>query len=254
MLNPGQPRMSLHVFARKTVSFAAAAVCALMLSGCQGIVATQSGSQVRIIDASPDAPGLDIYQNNAAIAYNLGFGTITSYVPIDPGTYTTSATVAGTKQVLSSSKGTFVTGTQYTVLIGNSAASLQQLTLKDQSQAAPSGQIALRFIDQATRIAPLDIYLVPAGKKLTDVTPVVTNINFNTNTGYLNIPTGTYTLVMVPTGTIPASDTVATYVGAQITYTGGSASTVILIDQQLVTTPGLQVIVASDYVSPSATS
>jgi hypothetical protein len=254
MLNPGQPRMSLHVFARKGVSLAAAAACAIALSGCQGIVASQSGSQVRIIDASPDAPGLDIYQNNAALAYNLGFGTITSYVPIDPGTYTTTSTAAGTKQVLSSSKGTFVTATQYTVLIGNSAASLQQLTLKDQSQAAPSGQISLRFIDQATRISPVDIYLVPAGKKLTDVTPVVTNINFGINTGYLNIPTGTYTLVMVPTGTIPASDTIATYTGAQITYTGGSASTIILIDQQLVTTPGLQVIIAPDYVSPTATS
>jgi hypothetical protein len=254
MLNTNQPRMSLHVFLRNAVSLTAAAVCAIVLSGCQGIVASQSGSQVRIIDASPDAPGIDIYQNNAAIAYNLGFGTITSYVPIDPGVYTTTATVAGTKQVLSSSKGTFVTATQYTVLIGNSAASLQQLTLKDQSNAAPSGQIALRFIDQATRIGALDIYLVPPGKKLTDVTPVVTNINFNVNTGYLNIPTGTYTLVMVPTGTIPSSTTVATYIGAQITYTGGSASTVILIDQQLITTPGLQVIIAPDYVSPTATS
>jgi Domain of unknown function (DUF4397) len=254
MLNPVQPRMLLHVFARKAASLAAAAACAIALSGCQGIVASQSGSQVRIIDASPDAPGLDIYQNNAALAYNLGFGTITSYVPIDPGTYTTTATVAGTKQVLSSSKGSFLTATQYTVLIGNSAASLQQLTLKDQSQPAPSGQIALRFIDQATRIGALDIYLVPPGKKLTDVTAVVNNINFGTNTGYLNIPTGTYTLVMVPTGTVPASDTIATYTGAQVTYTGGSASTIILIDQQLVTTPGMQVIIAPDYVSPTATS
>jgi hypothetical protein len=254
MLNTGQPRMSLHAVVRRAASLAAAGVCALVLSGCQGIVSTTTGAQVRIIDASPDAPGLDIYQNNAAIAYNLGFGTITSYVPIDPGTYTTTATVSGTKQVLSSSKGTFTTGSQYTVLIGNVAASLQQLTLKDQSQPAPSGQIALRFIDQATRIGALDMYLVPPGKKLTDVTPVVTNINFNTNTGYLNIPTGTYTLVMVATGTIPASDTIATYVGAQVTYTAGSASTVILIDQQLITTPGLQVIVAPDYVSPTATS
>lgn len=254
MLNPAQPRMSLRALARKAAALCAAVAFAVTLSGCQGIVATQTGSQVRIIDASPDAPGLDIYQNNAAIAYNLGFGTITSYVPIDPGTYTTTATVAGTKQVLSSSKSTFVTATQYTVLVGNVAASLQQLTLKDQSQPAPTGQIALRFIDQATRIAPLDIYLVPAGKKLTDVTPVVTNISFATNTGYLNIPTGTYTIIMVPTGTIPASDTIATYLGAQITYSAGSASTVILIDQQLITTPGLQVIVAPDYVSPSATS
>jgi Domain of unknown function (DUF4397) len=254
MLNTGQPRMSLYVLLRRAASLAAAGVCALMLSGCQGIVSSTTGAQVRIIEASPDAPGLDIYQNNAAIAYNLGFGTITSYVPIDPGTYTTAATAAGSKQVLSSSKGTFATASQYTVLIGNLAASLQQLTLKDQSQPAPSGQIALRFIDQATRIGALDIYLVPPGKKLTEVAAVVTNISFNTNTGYLNIPTGTYTLVMVPTGTIPASDTIATYTGAQVTYTGGSASTVILIDQQLVTTPGMQVIIAPDYISPTATS
>ena len=253
MLNPGQPRMSLHVLVKRAVSLTAAAACAIALSGCQGIVASHSGAQVRIIDASPDAPGLDIYMNNAAVAYNLGFGTITSYVPIDPGTYTTAVTVTGSKQVLSSSKGTFVTATQYTVLVGNVAASLQQTTLKDQSQPAPSGQIALRFIDQATRISPVDIYLVPPGKKLTDVTAVANNIGFGTNTGYLNIPTGTYTIVMVPTGTVPASDTIATYTGTQVTYSAGSASTIIMIDQQLITTPGLQVIIAPDYVSPTAT-
>jgi hypothetical protein len=254
MLNTGQPRMSLLDLIRKSVTLAATGALAVALAGCQGIVSSQSGSQVRIIDASPDAPGLDIYQNNAAIAYNLGFGTVTSYVPIDPGTYTTSATQAGTKQVLTTSKATFVTGAQYTVLIGNAAASLQQTILKDQSQAAPSGQIALRFIDQATRISAQDIYLVPAGQKLTAVTPIYTNITFSINTGYLNIPTGTYTLVMVPTGTVPASDTIATYTGAQVTYTGGSATTIILIDQQIVTTPGLQVITAPDFVSPTATS
>lgn len=246
--------MSLLDLIRKSATLAATGALAVTLAGCQGIVSSQSGSQVRIIDASPDAPGLDIYQNNAAIAYNLGFGTVTSYVPIDPGTYTTSATQAGTKQVLTTSKATFVTGAQYTVLIGNASANLQQLILKDQSQAAPSGQIALRFIDQATRISAQDIYLVPAGQKLTAVTPIYTNITFSINTGYLNIPTGTYTLVMVPTGTVPASDTIATYTGAQVTYTGGSATTIILIDQQIVTTPGLQVITAPDYVSPTATS
>lgn len=226
----------------------------LALTGCQGIVSSQSGSQVRIIDASPDAPGMDIYQNNAAIAYNLGFGTVTSYVPVNPGIYASTAMQAGTKQILSSSKATYVTGSQYTILIGNVSANLQQLALKDQSQAAPSGQIALRFIDQATRIAAQDIYLVPQGQKLMAAAPVYTNISFNTNTGYLNVPTGTYTLVMVPAGTVPDSDTIPTYTGAQVTYSAGSATTIILIDQQVLTTPGLQVIIANDYTSPAATS
>lgn len=254
MLNTGKSRMSRFGPVKKSASLAMAGIMTVVLSGCQGIVSSQSGSQIRIIDASPDAPGLDIYLNTSAVAYNLGFGTVTSYVPTELGTYNTLATQVGTKQILTTSKATFVTGAQYTILIGNVAASLNQLVLKDQSQAAPSGQIALRFIDQATRIAAQDIYLVPAGHKLTAVTPIYINITFSTNTGYLNIPTGTYTLVTVPTGTVPASDTVTTYSGPQVTYTGGSATTIILIDQRIVTTPGLQVITAPDYTSPTATS
>lgn len=226
----------------------------VLLSGCQAVVSSPSASQVRIIAASPDAPGLDIYQNNSVVAYNLGFGTVTSYISTDPGTFTISADQAGSKQALASAKGTFAAANQYTVLIGNSAANLQELILKDQAQSAPSGQISLRFIDQATRIGAIDIYLVPMGQKFTAVTPLITNVTFPMNTGYLNIPTGTYTLVIVPTGTIPTSSTVATYTGAQIAYTGGSVTTVVLIDQQLVTTPGLQVITAQDYISPTATS
>ena len=188
------------------------------------------------------------------MVYNLGFGTITSYVPLTPGTYTISAKSAGSSQVLTTAKGTLVASGQYTVLIGNFSANLQETILKDQSQAAPSGQISLRFIDQATRVGAMDVYLVPAGQTLTAVTPILTNLTFSTNTGYLNIPTGTYTIVMLPTGTVPTTTTVATYTGAQVTYPGGSARTIILIDQQLVTTPGLQVITAADYDSPTATS
>lgn len=218
------------------------------------MVNSPSASQVRIIAASPDAPGMDIYENNSLIASNLGFGTVTSYISTNPGNATISADVAGSKTSLATAKGTFAASNQYTVLLGDVAANLQELILKDQAQAAPSGQISLRIIDQATRVGAIDIYLVPMGQKFTAVTPVITDVAFPMNTGYLNIPTGTYTLVIVPTGTIPTSTTVATYTGAQVSYIGGSVSTIVLIDQQLVTTPGLQVIMVSDYSSPTATS
>jgi hypothetical protein len=239
---------------RPTARIAAAAAILATLTGCQAIVSSPSLSQVRVVDASPDTPGIDIYQGADGVAYNLGFGTITSYVPIPPGTYNISAASAGTRQVLSLAKPTFAAAGQYTVLIGNTAGSLQQLTLKDQSQPAPSGQIALRFINQATRAGAVDIYLVPAGHLLTAVSPILTNILFGDNTGYRNVPAGAYTLVMLPTGTVPSSTTVASYTGAQVTYSSTAARTIILIDQPLVTTPGLQVITAVDYDSPSATS
>jgi hypothetical protein len=226
----------------------------IILSGCQAMVSGPPLSQVRVVTASPDAPPLDIYQGGNALTFNLGSGTITSYIPLAPGTYTINAEIAGSKQVLSAAKSTFAPFTQYTVLIGNSAANLQQLTLTDQSQPAPAGQVSLRFIDQATRINAVDIYLVPAGQKLTAVTPVVTSVAFGANTGYLNVPTGTYTIVMLPAGTMPVSTTVDIYTGAQVNYPAGAARTIILIDQQLVPTPGLQVITADDFDSPTTTN
>jgi hypothetical protein len=245
--------IQLHLV-RKAACLAAVASALATLSGCQGIVSTPVLSQVRVITASPDAPGLDIYQGTGALASNLGYGTITSYVPTEPGTYSISANAAGTNQVLATAKNTFAIDTQYTVLIGNSAASLQETILRDQSQPAAPGQIGLRFLDQSTRAGGVDIYLVPAGQKITAVAPLITNLTFGLNTGYLNVPTGTYTIVMVPAGTIPNSTTVAMYNGPQVAYTSGSSSTIVLIDQQVVTSPGVQVITAVDYVNPTATN
>jgi hypothetical protein len=224
------------------------------LTGCQAIVSSAPEAHVRIINATPDAPRLDLYQDSNALAFNLDFGTVTSYIQLPPGAYTISANTAGTRQILSSSKTTFTTSGQYTVLIGNTAASLQQLTLADQSQPAPSGQTALRFINQATRTGAVDIYLVPAGQKVNAVTPLVSEITFGTNTGYVNIPTGTYSLAMLPAGTAPTSTTIATYTGPQITYSVGAARTVILIDQPLLAPPGLQVITANDFDPPGSGS
>jgi hypothetical protein len=241
----------LHLV-RRPARIASVAVILSLLSGCQAIVSSPPVSQVRIITASPDAPALDIYQGDTALTFNLGSGTITSYIPLPPGNYIINAETAGSRQTLSTSKATFAPSAQYTVLIGNSAASLQQLTLTDQSQAAPTGQISLRFINQATRTGSVDIYLVPAGQKSTTVTPVVAGVAFGANTGYLNVPAGTYSLVMLPAGAVPNSTNIATYTGAQVNYSAGTARTIILIDQQLVTTPGLKVITADDFDAQTA--
>jgi hypothetical protein len=252
MLNPGPKLLSLHSFTSKAFVWIASGIGVVLLSGCQGMLLSPSRSQVRIIDVSPDAPELDVYQNSSAIAYRLAFGTITSYVPVDPGAYTTTAMMSGTRQALTSSKATFTTAGQYTVLIGSSSASLQQKMLKDQNRPAPPGQVALRFINQATRVGPVDIYLIPAGQKVTDVRPIVIASGFGGNTGYLNVPAGTYTLVMEAAGTVPAGDTDAMYAGAQIVYAAGSAGTVILIDQSSLSAKNdLQLILASDYVPPT---
>ena len=112
----------------------------------------------------------------------------------------------------------------------------------------------VRFLDQSTTTGAIDLYLVPSGSTLLTVKPIITNITFNVNTGYFNVPAGTYTLVALPTGTVPTATTMSLYTGASVTYSSGSARTFILVNQQVITTPGVQVITGDDYDSPSATS
>lgn len=236
---------------RSAVRLAAAAAALASLTGCQAMAPNSSAAQVRVVNASPDAPGIDLYQGPDGVAYNLGFGSITSYVPTAPGVYTFSAATAGTHQVLSFAKPTLAPAGQYTVLIGNIAGNLQQLTLKDQSQPAPAGQTALRFLDEATRMGPVDVYLVPSGRSLVTVNPILTGVSFGANTGYQTIPSGVYTLIVLPAGAAPTGTAVASYAGAQVAYPSMAARTLIFIDQPLPSIPGLQVITADDYDSPS---
>jgi Domain of unknown function (DUF4397) len=240
---------NLHL-ATRTARLSALAVLVATLAGCQGISGIQPTSQVRVIDVSPDAPALDIHQNSAAALYNVAFGTVSSYIAVPAGPYTHAAYSAGTQQQLAAVRGTFSTGNQYTVLAGNVAANLQMTVLKDQSYPAPTGEVALRFLDQTTHPGAVDIYLLSPGSATSSVAPLVTAATFGTNTGYIDAPAGTYSIVAFPTGTVPTSAAAPTYTGSQITYPSGSVRTIILIDQPAAT-PALQIITADDYDAAS---
>jgi hypothetical protein len=240
---PAIPRPHL----RRAARLGGLAILLGALPGCQSVTGTTSVAQVRVIDASTNVSALDVYQGSAVLAYNLGLGTITSYVPTTPGTFGINVDVAGTKTQVSSAYGTFQNGGQYTVIVGDASTSLQETILTDQTIPAPTGQVALRFVDSSSRGGAVDLYLIPSGSNITQVRAVLTGVAFGTNTGYIDVPAGTYTLAAVPSGTTPTTSTATSYSGASVYYPSGTARTIVLIDQQLITTPGIQVVVADDY-------
>jgi hypothetical protein len=251
-MNHGRATQRQGTWMRLALAFAALA--SLSLVGCQSVTGSTTISQIRIIDASPDAPGLDFYEGTVPVSFNLGFGNVTSYIQIAPGSYSFSADSTGTKLALASASATLAASNQYTLLVSNVAASIQTTILKDQSSPAPGGQIALRFLDESVAIGAVDIYLVPNGTAITAVAPILTNQTFTANSGYVNVPVGSYKIVIFPTGTTPIATTVAIYTGATVTYSSSSAATVILLDNKILNAPALQVVTAQDYASPGATS
>jgi len=228
----------------------------LTLSGCQVVdVGFGNYAQVRFIQASQNAPGIDFYANAAALAYNVGFDQGTSYVPVNPAAYTVTADTAGSKTALATASQGMAAGKQYTVILGGSLATLQETILTDQTTAAPSGNISVRILDEATKVSGVDVYLVSSTGKLAS-TALISNytaMTFGTNSGYVNLPSGTYAIVVVPTGTVPTSTTTTLLTGTQLGYSGGSVRTVVIMDAPNGTsTPGVSAYVAVDYDSPSS--
>lgn len=216
-------------------------------------------AQLRVIDTSASAGGLDIRVGTSVLSSNIGFGSVVNYTPVLPGTYTLLADQAGSSTVLASIRGSLAAGTLYTLLIGNTSAGLQAQLLTDQSQPAPGSQSLVRIIDQASQIGTVDIYFIPQGGTLLTTKPVATAVTFSSIVNYLSVPTNTYQVVLLPAGTVPVAATattpatVALYSSAATSFPAGSARTIVLLDTQITVTPAVQVITVSDYDSPYAT-
>jgi hypothetical protein len=224
------------------------ASAAMLMLGCEGInMGPENMAQVRVIAASPDAGSMDFYAAGTALAYGVDFGSASTYVPLAAGSVRLSANTANTNQMLVASNAGLVAGRQYTAVVTNVAASLQETIYADETTPAPSGEVAVRVIDAATRAGSVDLYMVPAGGKLTPTTAMRAGVSFGAATGYMLLPAGTYSLIVLPTGTAPTNQALPLMTSPQTTYVAGAARTVVLVDHPGAQTQGVDEIVASDY-------
>lgn len=246
--------VAVSSFGRLTLAACALAGSLLTLTGCQSITVNASHlAQLRVVDASVDSGALDIYSNGVGLAYNVGFGTASSYIAAQPAGYTVAADRTGTRTTLVSAGATLYPGRQYTAIIGNSLANLQEVIIQDQSTPAPSNQISVRILNWATKVGNVDVYLVPSNSTLTGTNVFAANVSVTGNSGYINVPANTYAIAVVPAGTAPSSTTATLFSSSQQYYATGTVHTVVLIDQQVTTTPAVNAIILDDFDPPTTT-
>lgn len=217
----------------------------LVLCSCTAVEGPGSplntSTLVRVIDASYNSPALDAYVASTPIATNFAGPSISNYAFLPPGTATIEVTPTGKSTVLAQINGTLDGGQEHSVYITGQGTNFQMSLLSDQNAPAPSGSVAIRFLQQAISTGAVDIYFVPDGTKITTAKPVVTNVAPDTITAYLSIPAGTYDLVVVPAGT-----TTNAYTSAATAFSSGQVMTVLIVDSQLTTMPSVNVLVAND--------
>jgi hypothetical protein len=238
-----------------------ALVLALGLTACENVSGYSRTTLVRVIDASYIAPAVNVYVEGTLFAGDIGEGTITPYGTITPSTAAAIKVTAVTgTTALVQTTGALLAGYQHSVFLTDNSAAPTKYTvtmLEDQVTAAPSGQSAFRFLNQAIQTGAVDIYMVPASVatpittttkgvttttiSLDGVIPLVTNLPVGEAASYINFASQTVTMVITPTGV-----TTPTYISPSLFLIGGEVRTVVIVDSQLTSNPPVAVVVAKD--------
>jgi hypothetical protein len=227
------------------VAALAALALAITLTACENVASYTQPSLVRVIDASYIAPAVNVEVEKTLLAANIGQGTITPYGTLPASNDAAIDVTAATGGVtLVDTNGTLLAGHQHSVFLTDNGAapnSYEVTILEDQQVAAAQGHSAFRFLNQAPKTGPVDIYMVPSGITLANTIPLVTALPVGSTAGYISFTSQTVTMVITPTGVLTPK-----YTSQTIALTGGEVRTVLIVDTQLTSNPPVTVFMAND--------
>ena len=230
------------------VAVASSLAASLLLAGCQSINGYTKSSLARVIDASYNAPALNVYLEGSLLAANLGQGSITAYGGFAPSRNAAVKVTATTnKNALVTANATLVASQSQSVLVTDYNADYQVTVLEDQSTPAPSGHSAFRVLNQAPSTGAVDVYFLSGTSETVFATgkPVITDLAVGATSGYVTIPSSTLFMVIAPAGTTLSTTATTIYSSGALALTGGEVRTVLVVDPVLVTQP-VQVYIAKD--------
>jgi hypothetical protein len=161
---------------------------------------------VRVVNASPDAPALDVSAINSSdlaieIGAQLAYEGFTPYQPLPPTNYTIQfSPVSNVNQIVTSLPLTLNAGSQQTIYALGLYASLgTQVTWDDRRRIATGAK--LRIFQALPDVAFVDIYLTPPGAGIASMAPTFAGMPFAADTGFQQFAAGSYDLTVTTAGT-----------------------------------------------------
>jgi hypothetical protein len=176
-------------------------LCVCVLGGCSGSSSSGGTGNLRFVQASPNAPRVNLLVDGHSVATGLGYINATGYISVRSGSrHVQVEPVSGGSPILDTSVNVVSSGNQTLILTG-SAASAHSLLLADGGTTATAGDGNVRVVNASSNAGTADVYMVPAGTSIAGIPATVANLAFNTDTGYQLVPVGAYEVIMTAPGT-----------------------------------------------------
>lgn len=166
---------------------------------------------VRLAHLSPDTPAVDVYLSSVAGGAPrkfpaVGYGTVSTYLPLDTGTYSVAMRTVGaaeSSQPVLSTSVTVVAGGAYTVAGVGRFADLGLRVINDDLKLPAAGKAKVRVVNASVRAPQLDVSVATTGAT------IATGAAFATTTDYREVEPGKWPLKLQPSGSTNATEVAA---------------------------------------------
>jgi hypothetical protein len=168
---------------------------------------------VRVAHFSPDTAGVDVWVDGQRVLQNVGYDTVSDYVPLPAGEHQFALRPFGaseTSTAILSAKAALAASTAYTVAGVGLNKDLRGQIFTDNLGAPPAGDAKVRIIDAAVGIAPINVALT--GGVTFD------GISFPGASVYKPVAPNTYAVTVRTTGGQTVLDVPSVIVGPGIVY------------------------------------
>jgi len=182
-------------------------------------------AQVRVVHGSPDAPAVDVLVDGGKVLDSVPYLASSGYLSVASGSRNLKVNVFNTATTVINADVSLTADAAYTVIATNVVASIEPLVLTDDLTSPAAGNIKLRLVHGAPSVGLVDIYVTAPDADITGLTPTLSDVDFKQNSGYLEVPAGSYQVRITPAG----SKTVAIDTGA-LTLNAGQIRTGIAVE------------------------
>jgi hypothetical protein len=180
----------------KRSCFSILAIAILALSANSALAANWD-PRVRVVHASPDAPGVDILVNDSLRAFtDIEFGEVSDYAEVPANIYNVKVPPAGgmaNDAVIDADLNLFY-DTDYTVVALDFLENIKPIVLIDDNGSVPFRRTKVRFVHASPDAPAVDI-------KIVDGPYLFQNIAFTEFGDYVTFPSGIYSLEVRVAGT-----------------------------------------------------
>lgn len=155
---------------------------------------SETFANVKVVHASPDAPGVDLLVDDNVTGTNLTFPNNTGYLQVLSGERNIKVNVTGTSTTVINADLDLSQNKNYSVFAVDAVSNLAPLVLEDNLTAPASDMAHVRFIHLSPDAPAVDITTA-------DGTVLFENYIFKASSEFTPLPSGTYDLEVRAAGT-----------------------------------------------------